>query len=56
MYKVAVILADDPDIAADRDEATQNVAEMLKMHNDLCAATGGHVQEEKFKCYTWQHK
>ena len=45
------MFADDADVFSDGDEAIANVITMLSVHDRMCSATGGIIQEEKSKCY-----
>ena len=51
IHEVAVMFADDADVFSDGDEAIANVITMLSVHDRMCSATGGIIQEEKSKCY-----
>ena len=53
---VAVSFVDGIDLAADGELANQNTQKMTDEHDDNCAATGGHVESEKYHSWKWRWK
>ena len=45
--KVAVACADNNDAVVDREEAENNMTIIIRMHDNLHAASGRNIQEEK---------
>ena len=54
IQKVSVIFVDNNDIVTDGDEVEEKMKIITTDYNDLYTATGGYVEEEKSKYYTYQ--
>jgi len=49
----SVSFVDDTDLAVDRDNAPEEMQLMINLYNTLHTATGGKIQEEKSKYFSW---
>jgi len=52
----AVGFVDDNDLIENGEKVNEDMQIMLNKYNDVHAATGGHIEEEKTKCYAWKHR
>ena len=53
VQKTAVAFVDDNDLIADGEEAERDMNNMITTYDDLHAASGGNMQEEKSKFFGW---
>ena len=49
----SISFVDDADLVVDRDNATEEMQLMLNLYDTLHTATGGKIQEEKSKYFSW---
>ena len=56
MQCAAVGFVDDNDVIEDGEKVNEDMQIMLNKHNDLHAATGRHIEEEKTKYYALKQR
>ena len=52
----AIAFVDDADLVAEGIDAESKMKIMLKLHDDLFAATGGYIEQNKSKFFAWKWK
>ena len=52
----AIAFVDDADLLAEGTDSESMMQLMLKTHDDLHAATGGYIEQDKSKFYAWKWK
>ena len=53
---VAIVFVDDTDLVAEGIDTESMMQLMLKTYDNLHAATGGHIEQDKSKFYAWRWK
>ena len=56
ILKVSVAFVDDNDMVADGEDVEEDMKTILDDYNNLHSATGGYIEEQKSKFYTYQWK